>query len=259
MTLAPLRRFAVGLAAVPLLLGSCEPQCAPAPPGPPRILEQRQLGTSFEGRPIVAYRLGTPGATPVLAVGSIHGDEEAGIEIVEHLRDAAAIPAGLDVWIVPTINPDGNVHGFRTNVRGVDLNRNFPTNWAFVDCRALPRNCAGYEPLGEPESRAFADFVTSVRPQLTIMYHGADHVVSAATAIVASPAAVLAYADVSGYPLGSIPCSPACTGTATQFTNATVSPSTAFTVELSTKAAGGMTPAGVSAHAAAFWAAAARV
>ena len=93
----------------------------------------------------------------MLAVGSIHGDEQAGIEIVEHVRDAAAIPAGLDVWIVPTINPDGNARNVRTNARGVDLNRNFPTNWAPVDCAALPRNCAGFEPLGEPESRAFAE------------------------------------------------------------------------------------------------------
>ena len=252
------RRFAAGLFAVPLLLGSCEPQCAPPAPAP-RIVEQRELGTSYEGRPIVAYRIGTPGGTPVLAVGSIHGDEAAGIEIVEHLRDSAAIPAGLDVWLVPTVNPDGNAHGFRTNVRGVDLNRNFSTNWAPVDCQAFPRNCAGYEPMSEPETRAFADFVTAIQPRLTIMYHGADHVVSAATGIVASPTAVYAYADVSGYPLGTIPCSPACTGTATQFTNANVSPSTAFTVELATKAAGGMSATGVASHSAAFLAAAAAV
>jgi protein MpaA len=251
------RRFAGGLLAVPLLLGSCEPQCAPAPPAAGRVTEQRDIGTSVDGRPITAYRLGTPGGTPVLAVGSIHGDEQAGIEIVEHLRDAAAIPDGLDVWLVPTMNPDGNANGLRTNGRGVDLNRNLSTNWAPVDCAALPRNCAGPEPFSEPESKAFADFVVAIQPQLTIMYHGADHVVSAATAIVARPDAVLAYARVSGYPLGSIPCSPACTGTATQFANANVAPSTAFTVELSTKAAGGMSPAGVTSHTAAFFAAAA--
>jgi protein MpaA len=249
------RRFAVGVLAVPLLLGSCEPQCAPAPPAP--VVEVREIGTSLAGRPLVAYRVGTPGGTPVLAVGSIHGDEQAGIEIVEHLRDAVAVPDGLDVWLVPTMNPDGNVAGTRTNLGGVDLNRNLPTNWAPVDCAALPRNCAGPGPLSEPESAAFAAFVDAIRPQLTIMYHGADHVVSAATDIVAVPEAVRTYARVSGYRLASIPCSPACTGTATQYTNAAVSPSTAFTVELSTKAAGGMSPTGVAGHAAAFLAAAA--
>ena len=111
--------------------------------------------------------------------------------------------------------------------------------------------------MSEPETIALADLVTAIQPRLTIMYHGADHVVSAATAIVASPAAVLAYADRAGYPLASIPCSPACTGTATQFTNANVALSTAFTVELSTKAAGGMSPTGVANHTAALFAAAA--
>ncbi len=252
------RRFAGGLLAVPLLLGSCEPQCAPAPPAP-RDVEQREIGASVEGRPIVAYRVGTPGGTPVLVVGSIHGDEQAGIEIAEHLRDAAAVPAGLDVWVVPTVNPDGNARGTRTNAHGVDLNRNFSTNWAPVDCVALPRNCAGPEPLSEPEARALADLVSTVAPRLTVVYHGADHVVSAATDVVASPAAVHEYARVSGYPLGSIPCSPACTGTATMFANAAVTPSTAFTVELASKAAGAMSPTGVASHAAAVFAAAALV
>jgi len=139
----------------------------------------------------------------------------------------------------------------------VDLNRNMPTNWAPVDCAALPRNCAGPGALSEPESGTFATFVTAIRPELTIMYHGADHVVSAATATVAVPQAVLTYAGISGYALASIHCSPACTGTATQSTNAAVAPSTAFTVELSTKAAGGMSTTGVANHTAAFLAAAA--
>jgi protein MpaA len=220
------------------------------------VLEQRTIGTSIEGRAIVAYRVGTPGGVPVLAVGSIHGDERAGIEIVEHVRDAAAIPAGLDVWLVPTVNPDGNVHAFRTNVRGVDLNRNFSTNWQPVDCTAFPRNCAGPAPMSEPETVALANFMKAIRPRLTVMYHGADHLVSASLSTVARPDAVRAYARAAGYALGSVPCRPACTGTATQFANANVAGATAFTVELSTKAAGGMSPTGVANHTRALFAAA---
>ena len=182
------RRWSAGLLSVPLLAQSCAPQCAPAPPPAAHVVEQREIGSSFEGRPIVAFRLGTPGGTPVLAVGSIHGDEQAGIEIVEHVRDAAAVPAGLDVWIVPTINPDGNARDVRTNARGVD------TNWAPVDCAVLPRNCAGFEPLGEPESRvrrvnstapggSDRTIVTTIQPRLMVMFHDADHLrVAAASA-----------------------------------------------------------------------------
>ena len=150
---------------------------------------------------------------------------------------------------MPTVNPDGNAAGSRTNGNGVDLNRNFSTNWQPVDCAARPRNCAGPAPLSEPETRLVATLVESIQPRLTVVYHGADHLASAAMAVVASPTAVEAYAATAGYAIGSVACSPSCTGTSTQFVNATVSGATAFAVELSTKAAGGMSPQGVVRHA----------
>ena len=167
--LASTRRHAAhasrGLLALPVLIVSCQPACEPAVapvpevPAAPRVIEERQIGTSVEGRPIIAYRLGTPGGIVVLAVGSIHGDEQAGIEIVEHVRDTAAIPDGLDVWVIPTINPDGNLTNSETNAAGVDLNRNFGPNWELIDCVADPQNCSGPEPMSEPESKALAEFV----------------------------------------------------------------------------------------------------
>jgi hypothetical protein len=251
------RLAGASLVAVPLLMGSCDPSCEP-PPGP-RIIEQVAIGTSVQDRPITAFRVGTPGGTPVLAVGAIHGDEEAGIEIVEHLRDAAPLPSGLDIWIIPSMNPDGNVHGWRTNARGVDLNRNFAVNWQQIDCTVLPNNCSGPSAASEPETVALQDFARLIGPRLTIVYHGADHLVSAALNSVDSPDAVTAYAAAAGYRLGTIPCSPACTGTATQYLNGTLAVSSAFVVELSTKAAGGISDQGVNNHVNAFLAAAAEV
>ena len=257
------RRLAAGgLLAIPLLMQSCDPGCTPAPPPAPRWSEQVEIGTSFQGRPITAYRLGTPGGTPILAVGAIHGEEQAGIEIVEHIRDTAAIPPGFDVWVVPTINPDGHALGSHGNARGVDLNRNFGPDWLPNDCAATPRYCAGPAPLSEPESQAIATFVDSIQPRVTVWYHGPLNVVDAATRHgVADPAVLAAYGGAAKYPVATVNCNPTgfCAGNATQYMNAGIDGSSAFVVELSTNAAGGMSPQGVTNHVAGFFAAAAVV
>ena len=58
------------------------------------------------GRPIEAVRLGTKGGVVVVVVGVIHGNEEAGLLITDTLQEAV-VPNGIDLWIIPTMNPDG--------------------------------------------------------------------------------------------------------------------------------------------------------
>ncbi|MGI9053371.1 MAG: M14 family zinc carboxypeptidase [Ilumatobacteraceae bacterium] len=250
------RATAGGVLVMPLLFAQCDPGCEP--PGS-RVIEQLQIATSVEGRPITAYRLGTGEGKVVLAVGSIHGDEAAGIEIVEYLRDVAPLPPDLDVWIIPTINPDGNAINFETNAAGVDLNRNFPTDWAAIDCVANPLDCSGPSPLSEPESQGLADFVTEIQPRVTVWYHAVGPVVDRATQHgVANPAVLTAYAGEVGYGVSTVSCGPGgCTGNATQFQNATIDGSSAFVVELTAKGAGAMTDQSVLNHVDGFWAAAA--
>ena len=50
-----------------------------------QILEQRTIGTSIQGRPIQAYRLGDPKGVTVAIIGVIHGNEEAGLLITDEL------------------------------------------------------------------------------------------------------------------------------------------------------------------------------
>jgi protein MpaA len=251
--------YAGGMLAMPLLMAQCQPACEPAPPPAPRLVEQRDLGTTYQGRPITAYRLGTPGGKVVLAIGSIHGDEQAGIEIVEYLRDTAPIAAGYDVWVIPTINPDGNAVNSEGNAAGVDLNRNWPPDWAPIDCALVPQNCSGPTALSEPETQAVAAFITEIQPRMTVWYHAVGPVVDRASQHgVNNPAVLATYAAEVGYPVYEVSCGTGgCTGNATQYGNYTVEGSSAFVVELGTKVAGGMGAQGVLNHIDGIWAAAA--
>ncbi|MGA1658813.1 MAG: M14 family zinc carboxypeptidase, partial [Ilumatobacteraceae bacterium] len=80
---------------------------------------RRVIGLSVEGRDIEAFRLGTPGGTPVLVVGVIHGDEDAGLLITDRLM-AMTPPKGVELWVVPTMNPDGTASQTRGNANKVD-------------------------------------------------------------------------------------------------------------------------------------------
>ena len=126
------------------------------------------IGRSVRGRPIYAYRLGQSGARPVLVVGCIDGDEPAGIAIVTALRRMQP-PTGVDLWLVPTINPDGLAAGTTGNAHGVDLNRNFPYAWRHLG--GSGHLDSGPRPLSEPESRAIHRFLLRVKPRHAIWFH----------------------------------------------------------------------------------------
>lgn len=127
------------------------------------------LGYSVEHRPIVAWLVAPPRAQrSVLVVGSIAGDEPGGIAVTRLLASEAAI-AGVRLWLIPDLNPDGAVRGTRGNAHGVDLNRNFPFRWR----PGTPgsRYYSGPRPSSEPESRALEAFIRRTRPGLAIWLH----------------------------------------------------------------------------------------
>lgn len=108
------------------------------------------IGTSVEGRPIEVIHVDPasvlPGSVPVLVVGVIHGDENDGLPILDDLASGPA-PSGVDLWLMPAMNPDGLAADARHNARGVDLNRNFPHDWTAI---AAP----GTGSTAEPARRA---------------------------------------------------------------------------------------------------------
>jgi hypothetical protein len=110
--------------------------------------EVRAIGTSARGRAITAIRYGH-GAKVVLMVAETHGDEEGGLRVWLRVR-TSPIPAGITLWVVPMLNPDGLVLDTRFLANGEDPNR------------AAPR---------QPEQKTVFDFASAVRPVLTVWYH----------------------------------------------------------------------------------------
>ena len=124
------------------------------------------FGHSVRGVALVATEIGDPQLPAVLVVGCIHGDEPAGDAVIDALAVARPTP-DEHLWLVRTLNPDGQAVGTRGNAHGVDLNRNFPDNW-----RPLAgMQFAGAAPLSEPESAAMDALLRRISPRVGIWFH----------------------------------------------------------------------------------------
>ena len=105
----------------------------------------------------------------MLVVGCIHGNECAG-SAVTHKLTRRKPPGSFDLWVIHCVNPDGRKLGVRQNGRGVDLNRNFGSEWIPIGSRWDPEY-SGPRPWSEPETRTVRRLVKDLKPELTIWYH----------------------------------------------------------------------------------------
>lgn len=146
----------------------------------PRIVEvqglvdakrRRRIGRSVQGRRLFAYRVGNSHAkVKALVLGNMHGNESAGVRLVNAIRSGPLVK-GVDLWVVPTINPDGLAAHTRQNARGVDLNRNWRYKWV----RQTGQYNSGPRPFSEPETRALKRFVGQLRPRFIVSFHQPLH------------------------------------------------------------------------------------
>src|SRR3954454_14805917 len=97
----------------------------------------------------------------------MHGDEHAGVVVADSLIRGAASVQGVDLWVVPTMNPDGDALHTRGNARHVDLNRNWPDHWRHLTGKYY----SGRRPMSEPETRAMYRFLRTVRPHYVVVLH----------------------------------------------------------------------------------------
>lgn len=126
---------------------------------------------------------------------------------------AAEIMNYASIYLVPCVNPDGMdlvtgelqsgefytsalriagdyprfsfPSGWKANIRGVDLNLQYPAGWeqarqnkfAQGIVSPAPADYVGVSPLSAPESRAMYDYTRSISPFLTLSYHTQGQVI----------------------------------------------------------------------------------
>uniref|UniRef100_A0A182LUF3 Zinc carboxypeptidase A 1 n=1 Tax=Anopheles culicifacies TaxID=139723 RepID=A0A182LUF3_9DIPT len=149
----------------------------------PEHVTTLDIGQSYEGRPIKGVKLSRrPDNKAIVVEGGIHAREwisPATATFLLHELITSEDPAvqeigtAYDWYFFPIVNPDGYRFTFtgdrlwRKNrkpyglCRGVDLNRNFDSNWGGTGSSNDPcsYDFSGSGPFSEPESIAIANFL----------------------------------------------------------------------------------------------------
>lgn len=171
-----------GVTSSPTPAPTAQPAATATATAPLLVSERITFGHSVTGKVLEAMVIGFSGGVPIVVVGSIEGDQLPTKTLVEALGDHYAqgggrVPEGTLLYLIPSINPDGNAAGSRYNANGVDLNR----NWGTVDWRssaAVPgfpdgkAGSGGTHPFSESETIALRDLFNDLRfesPELIVV------------------------------------------------------------------------------------------
>ncbi len=125
-----------------------------------------------------------PAAQKILVFALTHGDEPESTQVavrwINRLNELARQGKIRNHWrIIPVLNPDGAKARTRTNARGVDINRNFPTHdWSALalqywkkNAQSNPRRYPGASPSSEPETLCTLDQIENFGPDLIVSIH----------------------------------------------------------------------------------------
>lgn len=114
-------------------------------------------------------------ARRALVVAAIHGDERGSLDLVNQLQTELSagnnpLARDFDTIVIPKANPGGIAKNQRTNLVGVDLNRNFPGLQGFPPFKPGP----GLSTTRQPEVKAIMKVVQTLRPERILSLHGIE-------------------------------------------------------------------------------------
>jgi predicted deacylase len=151
----------------------------------PQLVKMFSIGKSVQGRDLWVMKISDnvqvdETEPEVKYISSMHGDEITGRELMMKLVDElltkyssdASIKALIDnteIFIMPSMNPDGSELRQRGNANNRDLNRNFP------DFTNDPTNTTANR---QPEVQAVMAFQASRKFALSANFHGGSVVVN---------------------------------------------------------------------------------
>ncbi|MCA1813959.1 MAG: hypothetical protein LC624_08405 [Halobacteriales archaeon] len=155
----------------------------------PDLAKLSSIGKSAQGLDLWALEIanfgGLTGEEPIVYLdGTHHGNEPLGMELMwsiavrllNHYADDPAMKRIVDedhIYIVPLVNPDGELRNQRKNLNGVDLNRNYPFHWGEPGCDHDPGSATycGPSAASEPEVQANVAFMDAIKPDIYVSGH----------------------------------------------------------------------------------------
>jgi hypothetical protein len=186
----------------------------------PETTELKTIGKSVDGRDLYAMKLGKGNREILVdashharehittnLVMSMLDEYAYAYEKGEHFygMNVPEILNKTSIWFVPMVNPDGvtlvqkghksaknpaevlRINNFSTdfsswkaNIRGVDLNRQYPADWEnilFNTGKPSPKNYKGTRPFTEPEAIAMYNFVKQHNFKASATYHSSGEII----------------------------------------------------------------------------------
>ncbi|PET77017.1 hypothetical protein CN514_01675 [Bacillus sp. AFS001701] len=186
----------------------------------PGFTKVETIGKSVDGRNLYAIKLGTGKTEISINGSHHAREHMTTNVIMEMLDQYASAYekntkiSGFDVrktlsqtsiYFVPMVNPDGvmlvqkgassaknpnqviklnngskNFKAWKANVRGVDLNRQYPAGWNTISgnkSKPGPDNYKGTKALSEPEAKALYDFTNKHSFKNTVAYHSSGNII----------------------------------------------------------------------------------